>query len=185
MSPTPSHYYSGSCLLLFFFFLMIRRPPRSTLFPYTTLFRSRRGQHERAGDVEHFGGVDCLQRQLHGRYGVGRFHGDGHEHAKWRLRLIPRARSESEDGHGESPDGDGGAGADGAAHRDAAGCERERADGADGALELQQSRGRDGVGERAGDGREGGAGGDDRGDGGGGERGGAAGGGGGGVGAVG
>src|SRR5258707_3284410 len=27
---------------LFFFFLMIRRPPRSTLFPYTTLFRSRR-----------------------------------------------------------------------------------------------------------------------------------------------
>src|SRR2546422_4291459 len=27
---------------LLFFFLMIRRPPRSTLFPYTTLFRSRR-----------------------------------------------------------------------------------------------------------------------------------------------
>src|SRR5260221_413708 len=27
--------------LLYFFFLMIRRPPRSTLFPYTTLFRSR------------------------------------------------------------------------------------------------------------------------------------------------
>src|SRR5438128_11929861 len=27
-------------LLLLFFFLMIRRPPRSTLFPYTTLFRS-------------------------------------------------------------------------------------------------------------------------------------------------
>src|ERR1039458_10414694 len=27
----------------FFFFLMIRRPPRSTLFPYTTLFRSIRG----------------------------------------------------------------------------------------------------------------------------------------------
>src|SRR3712207_8943116 len=30
---------------MFFFFLMIRRPPRSTLFPYTTLFRSdKRGQ---------------------------------------------------------------------------------------------------------------------------------------------
>src|SRR5205809_8138492 len=28
---------------LFFFFLMIRRPPRSTLFPYTTLFRSDPG----------------------------------------------------------------------------------------------------------------------------------------------
>src|ERR1039457_4243053 len=27
--------------ILLFFFLMIRRPPRSTLFPYTTLFRSR------------------------------------------------------------------------------------------------------------------------------------------------
>src|SRR2546429_2522755 len=30
----------GSDCDLFFFFLMIRRPPRSTLFPYTTLFRS-------------------------------------------------------------------------------------------------------------------------------------------------
>src|SRR3712207_9513547 len=28
------------CRVSFFFFLMIRRPPRSTLFPYTTLFRS-------------------------------------------------------------------------------------------------------------------------------------------------
>src|SRR6266496_5915605 len=28
--------------IVFFFFLMIRRPPRSTLFPYTTLFRSLR-----------------------------------------------------------------------------------------------------------------------------------------------
>src|SRR3712207_9547373 len=31
-----------------FFFLMIRRPPRSTLFPYTTLFRSRLIEKERA-----------------------------------------------------------------------------------------------------------------------------------------
>src|SRR5438067_6125519 len=29
-----------------FFFLIIRRPPRSTLFPYTTLFRSRRRAHD-------------------------------------------------------------------------------------------------------------------------------------------
>src|SRR3712207_7353933 len=36
---------------LFFFFLMIRRPPRSTLFPYTTLFRSR-GRPLRAGDAQ-------------------------------------------------------------------------------------------------------------------------------------
>src|SRR5258708_12775370 len=33
VSPQPLHSF-------FFFFLMIRRPPRSTLFPYTTLFRS-------------------------------------------------------------------------------------------------------------------------------------------------
>src|SRR5476649_59998 len=33
---------SGSFCSLLFFFLMIRRPPRSTLFPYTTLFRSTR-----------------------------------------------------------------------------------------------------------------------------------------------
>src|SRR5437660_3250115 len=31
----------------FFFFLMIRRPPRSTLFPYTTLFRSRLARRRR------------------------------------------------------------------------------------------------------------------------------------------
>src|SRR2546425_12485521 len=34
---------TSALFLLFFFFLMIRRPPRSTLFPYTTLFRSKRG----------------------------------------------------------------------------------------------------------------------------------------------
>src|SRR2546422_11568396 len=36
-----SHHYTRLFFLLFFFFLMIRRPPRSTLFPYTTLFRSQ------------------------------------------------------------------------------------------------------------------------------------------------
>src|ERR1039458_10740842 len=36
--PEPLDFLVGLC---FFFFLMIRRPPRSTLFPYTTLFRSR------------------------------------------------------------------------------------------------------------------------------------------------
>src|SRR5256885_6784783 len=33
-------YLSSLFFFFFFFFLMIRRPPRSTLFPYTTLFRS-------------------------------------------------------------------------------------------------------------------------------------------------
>src|SRR5436305_12678871 len=40
------------CVLFLFFFLMIRRPPRSTLFPYTTLFRSDAGARiaDRLGD---------------------------------------------------------------------------------------------------------------------------------------
>src|SRR5436190_8018868 len=37
--------------MIFIFFLMIRRPPRSTLFPYTTLFRSERMPH----DLSHLG----------------------------------------------------------------------------------------------------------------------------------
>src|ERR1039457_1494688 len=42
MPPLCVRCLSGICafVLFFFFFLMIRRPPRSTLFPYTTLFRS-------------------------------------------------------------------------------------------------------------------------------------------------
>src|SRR2546422_6786924 len=52
-----------STFFFFFFFLMIRRPPRSTLFPYTTLFRSPvddqladpqdREGHERADGPQH------------------------------------------------------------------------------------------------------------------------------------
>src|SRR5258707_1513361 len=53
-----SHISYVHCFLSFFFFLMIRRPPRSTLFPYTTLFRSilRRSQ-----------GHSALLRQRHPR----------------------------------------------------------------------------------------------------------------------
>src|SRR5260370_26846291 len=36
-----SHKFQKCLSVTYFFFLMIRRPPRSTLFPYTTLFRSR------------------------------------------------------------------------------------------------------------------------------------------------
>src|SRR5476649_3023039 len=39
-SPSTDPYITTS--IIFFFFLMIRRPPRPTLFPYTTLFRSGR-----------------------------------------------------------------------------------------------------------------------------------------------
>src|SRR5438445_5754942 len=38
----PSSFWRRSCLLSCFFFLVLRRPPCSTLFPYTTLFRSLR-----------------------------------------------------------------------------------------------------------------------------------------------
>src|SRR3989441_8318037 len=46
-----STYYS-MYLYFFFFFLMIRRPPRSTLFPYTTLFRSIGDQQTLFPDTE-------------------------------------------------------------------------------------------------------------------------------------
>src|SRR5436309_13685694 len=42
MNKAISHCANSFTPILSFFFLMIRRPPRSTLFPYTTLFRSRR-----------------------------------------------------------------------------------------------------------------------------------------------
>src|SRR3712207_9541254 len=55
---------------LFFFFLMIRRPPRSTLFPYTTLFRSaavevasyRIVQEALANVTHHASATDCVVR---------------------------------------------------------------------------------------------------------------------------
>src|SRR5256885_16721562 len=46
----------------FFFFLMIRRPPRSTLFPYTTLFRSG-SYHAVLYDIEKWGATPCAGQQ--------------------------------------------------------------------------------------------------------------------------
>src|SRR5216683_3878021 len=40
-------FFGNKISFLIFFFLMIRRPPRSTLFPYTTLFRSSPRRHPR------------------------------------------------------------------------------------------------------------------------------------------
>src|SRR5256885_11195626 len=58
----------GYALSVFFFFLMIRRPPRSTLFPYTTLFRSQAFRFElpdlrdRAeADLDAFSADDVLE----------------------------------------------------------------------------------------------------------------------------
>src|SRR2546430_13419081 len=43
--------YALEFFFVFFFFLMIRRPPRSTLFPYTTLFRSYCGRRLPRSDL--------------------------------------------------------------------------------------------------------------------------------------
>src|SRR5690242_21608011 len=53
-------------LFLLFFFLMIRRPPRSTLFPYTTLFRSDRaiGSDSRRNDLHHHARPDVIDLRL-------------------------------------------------------------------------------------------------------------------------
>src|SRR5256885_8748723 len=88
-------------MLSFFFFLMIRRPPRSTLFPYTTLFRSLLprpqllacGQHHPAADG------DDQPRQLRGGDEVRR-----EEQAE--LRMLPaqqRLRSEEHTSELQSP----------------------------------------------------------------------------------
>src|SRR5688572_32519871 len=50
------------CLFFFFFFLMIRRPPRSTLFPYTTLFRSERSVRTRRAWAAGAGAPGRLRR---------------------------------------------------------------------------------------------------------------------------
>src|SRR2546429_2400680 len=56
--------------LFLFFFLMIRRPPRSTLFPYTTLFRSR-VDHERhvGADQPHEDGEVAEEEPIDGALG--------------------------------------------------------------------------------------------------------------------
>src|SRR5260370_18145419 len=51
---------------IYFFFLMIRRPPRSTLFPYTTLFRSPLPDPSRAGDVGSSQGRACCRETSRG-----------------------------------------------------------------------------------------------------------------------
>src|SRR5258708_39486600 len=53
-------YVSVIVLVFFFFFLMIRRPPRSTLFPYTTLFRSRASDVAWVAAVIKNGGVAAV-----------------------------------------------------------------------------------------------------------------------------
>src|SRR5256885_17204861 len=67
--------YFDSVLLtsdfFFFFFLMIRRPPRSTLFPYTTLFRSHMGELRAGGLGEQQHGQVVVRARARGAHGHG------------------------------------------------------------------------------------------------------------------
>src|SRR3712207_8994542 len=70
-----------------FFFLMIRRPPRSTLFPYTTLFRSLRGRRRRRRPAH--------RHPLHvPRQGGERLADAGQPRDQEDDRLVPGVRSE-------------------------------------------------------------------------------------------
>src|SRR6266487_4462697 len=77
--------------LIFFFFLMIRRPPRSTLFPYTTLFRSGGPEARRDRSAEELGvrgavelpdgpAVERLEVVRHGRLEVAQHVEEAEEH---------------------------------------------------------------------------------------------------------
>src|SRR2546427_2515561 len=57
----------SSHIYFIFFFLMIRRPPRSTLFPYTTLFRSRRQLRNERSSADVGAPRSLLRRQLRKR----------------------------------------------------------------------------------------------------------------------
>src|SRR5688572_31678300 len=54
---------SPRCLHFLFFFLLIRRPPRSTLFPYTTLFRSAAPRDRHAAPHDRRGGRRAREPQ--------------------------------------------------------------------------------------------------------------------------
>src|SRR5256885_10715557 len=87
---------------LFFFFLMIRRPPRSTLFPYTTLFRSRVEHASRQDQLAEAGrealhlGLDAVGHV--GRRAVGDMAvGPRSVLARGRACPVPEARLDEQD----------------------------------------------------------------------------------------
>src|SRR5438552_14632257 len=69
---------------IFFFFLMIRRPPRSTLFAYTTLFRSVLAAEGRKANDSH---ADCYQYFCVPEYGTA--NGRLHFHVVHFMRTLP------------------------------------------------------------------------------------------------
>src|SRR5256885_7345354 len=88
-------------VFFFFFFLMIRRPPRSTLFPYTTLFRS-------AGvrQVHHVAAGAAVARGHDGAVGDGDHRRPRRRaviHAEVRLEDVVHRRSEEHTSELQSP----------------------------------------------------------------------------------
>src|SRR5260221_4890336 len=80
-------------LIFFFFFLMIRRPPRSTLFPYTTLFRSPHADENR----------QLLRHPRHGGGGRGRSEEHTSElqsHSDLVCRLLLEKKKKKRNKHG-------------------------------------------------------------------------------------
>src|SRR2546429_6081593 len=80
---------------------MIRRPPRSTLFPYTTLFRSRDAVRPRERDVQ----VRATQRErrgmrAHGQGGPAGGIGGQIDHAHRRVAPIDRKSTRLNSSHG-------------------------------------------------------------------------------------
>src|SRR2546429_9663332 len=83
------------CTIQTFFFLMIRRPPRSTLFPYTTLFRSL--IWEPTPDKSAWGHHDPI-RCLPGRVcrsQLGRVFACSRDNVRWSEPMRVQARTES------------------------------------------------------------------------------------------
>src|SRR6185436_2398260 len=88
--------YLRQLIIFFFFFLMIRRPPRSTLFPYTTLFRS---PHDAARDQEAADGPAHHPQER----GLGAEHaGQGQRQAELLHEVHRHPRAEH---HGEAEGG--------------------------------------------------------------------------------
>src|SRR5256885_17146717 len=91
--------YFISCILpyfFFFFFLMIRRPPRSTLFPYTTLFRSPPGVRSGREELRAGGAIPPWTDARAGRarvYQVSHELSDRKVKRILRCARVPRARS--------------------------------------------------------------------------------------------
>src|SRR5256885_12168594 len=71
---------------------MIRRPPRSTLFPYTTLFRSRRPEPEHVPESRRAGPADAGE----GRAAPSDRRARGDDHCPARARLVPPTRGDQQ-----------------------------------------------------------------------------------------